>query len=107
MASNTGRFRGLKSPTRVAMKMARPNVEADRARLAGKYVYVNLLAESMNRSPRGIEYIAKKHGIKFHLIRGEESGRTANAVTAEDAKRIIDLDVKRVDIISPDELMKG
>lgn len=107
MASNPGRFRGLESPARVPMKITRPDLVKAREQAAEKFVYLNVLAEYMGRTHTGLNYLAKRNGIKIHLVRGGGHPRPTSAVTAQDAKRLIELDTKKAEIISPAELMKG
>lgn len=89
------------------MTLPRPDMELASERAAEKFVYLNVLAEYMGRTHTGLNYLAKRNGIKIHLVRGGGHPRPTSAVTADDAKRLMELDTKKAEIISPAELMKG
>jgi hypothetical protein len=81
-------------------------MEADHENSAGPSVLLNALGEYLGRSGEGLRYVAKRLGIKTYFVRNETGGK-ALAVTAEDAKRIVANDIKKAEIISPADLMKG
>lgn len=79
-----------------------PKEPKDRAR----YVFLVDLASYLNRTTQWLHVKAKRMGLEPIMIRRNDSGRAAAAILADDAKKIIEVEVKVADTISPEELMK-
>ena len=69
-----------------------------------KYVFLRDIADHLGRTVSGIHIKARKLGLRPILLRRESSGKGALAVTAPEAKLIIDSDLKTADIVRPEDL---
>lgn len=107
MASDTSRFQRTQSPTRVPLNMSRADLDRERERAGEKYVYLLDIAKHLGRTLCGMSERAERLGCRVVRIRRPESGKAALAVSAEDAKRIIESDVKPAATISVAELLSG
>jgi hypothetical protein len=70
-------------------------------------VLIRDLAETMGRSMTGLRYMVKCRGVRAFYVRGGANGQACLAVSPDDARTLIDGDIKAAKIISPADLMKG
>lgn len=88
------------------MKTAMPQ-PADTDRLiAERYVFLIDLADYLGRTTTAIHTRVQRLKITPVRVRRAESGKAALAVTASEARRLIEIDTKPAVTITPSELMK-
>lgn len=104
MASNSRRFPTAQSPRRVAVKTAAPDVGMEREQ--EQFVTVMSIANRLGRTTSGVLYLARKLNIKPRIVRDEAYSKARLAVTVEEARRLIDGDIKSVTIVKPEDIFK-
>lgn len=104
MVAHPGGLPRTKSEGRIAMKATRPDTASDKPE---RYVFLLDLAEYLGRTSTAVLKKAQRLRINTVLVRRDLSGKAALAVAADDAKRLIDADIKTAEIINPADLMKG
>lgn len=87
------------------MKMARPSGGEERT--PEKYVFLIELAEFIGFSNSAFQAKMKRSGITLRKVPRDGSGKLAWAMSAKDAKRIIEQRPPKAETISPADLMKG
>ena len=107
MASDTRRLQVAQSPCRIPLGVSMSAVQKERERMSDKYVFLLDIADYLGRTSTAIQGQSKRLGLNPILIRREGTGKAALAVTADEARRIIDANVKKAETISPTELMGG
>jgi hypothetical protein len=102
MAPYPGRLCRAQSPSRIAMKTPRPDAEA----MSPRYTFVADLADFLNIDRHTANAWIRRNGITITRMRRQDTGQVANAVTEDDAKRIIREMPKIPEIVRPEDLMK-
>jgi hypothetical protein len=74
--------------------------------MAAQYVFLVDLADYLKRTPSALHERSRRIGIKPVSIRRERSGKAAMAVTTDEAKRLMALDVQGAATIRPEDLAK-
>lgn len=74
--------------------------------MAERYVFLVDLAVYLKRDRGSVHDFVQRRGIKTVRLRRPNSGLSALAVSAEDAKRMILEDTETKEIVRPEDLMK-
>ena len=106
MASHSRRLLGAESPTRIPLGVSMSDVTREREKAVSRYVFVLDLARHMGRTGCAVAEMARRMKMPLVYLRREGTGKSALAVTTEDAKRLMAHDTPRGEIVTPEDLLK-
>jgi len=104
MVAHTGGFCRAKSPTRIPLKVSWRELAEEREKMAEKYVYLRDLAKYLKRDRSTLKNRIDRMGGKVYRIRKVASGQDADAVTVEDAKRIMAAEQPAEETVQPEDI---